>query len=56
MAEVVFVGDTCDSALPAAVFDDFPVLVEVRTLDDLLATGLPVTLVAMAITPLVVKI
>jgi hypothetical protein len=45
--EVTFFGATCDKALPAAVLDDFPVALLVRTADDDFAACLPVTFVTV---------
>jgi hypothetical protein len=45
LEEVTFEGDTCDSELPAAVFDALPLEAADRTLDDLVATRELVTFV-----------
>lgn len=54
LAEVVFGGEICDSALPAADFDAFPGVPLERTLDELRAALLRVTFVAIQSSPLVV--
>ena len=46
-AEVVFVGTTWDSALPAAAFDAAPVDELERTAEDFCAAFTPVTLITM---------
>ena len=47
LAEVTFGGKTCESELPAALFEALPVEELERTTDDLLATRELVTFVAM---------
>ena len=48
LAEVILGGATCESELPAALFEALPVVGLERTLDDLLATFELVTFVAIS--------